>query len=99
MSRAASFLQRPWRRGPLSANLRSNAMRRFSGDAGAFLCRWAFYYADFGQTSDEEVIELLSKARKLWTSSAGSWSGRSGIEYRCVDRFAIQQSIVHRGGQ
>jgi putative phosphoribosyl transferase len=35
------------------------------------------YYANFSQTSDEEVIELLSKAREVWAGSPGLRPGGS----------------------
>jgi putative phosphoribosyl transferase len=38
-----------------------------------------FYYLNFGQTSDEEVIELLSKARQLYTGSSGPRPGRLSL--------------------
>ena len=45
------------------------------------------YYADFSQTSDEEVIELLGR-RGSWAGSAGSRSDRSEIELPPGDRPA-----------
>ena len=37
------------------------------------------YYADFSQTSDQEVIDLLGKARNLELNSTESRSNGSGI--------------------
>ena len=37
------------------------------------------YYANFRQTTDEEVIELLTKAREVWAGSSGPRSGRLSL--------------------
>jgi hypothetical protein len=39
----------------------------------------ALYYANFRQTTDEEVIELLTKAREVWAGSSGPRSGRLSL--------------------